>query len=151
MCPQADTRRDSNETRYFSSMSPENLEGQRQAFNEALAALSRGDVDGFVEYVAPHPDWQAVEELRPFEDREEVRRYTEEWLDHWNAFSLEAEAFQQVADGWLVTVHASGQSRDGIEIDDHFYLDVAIRGGQIIRWREYSERSTALEALGRSE
>jgi hypothetical protein len=30
-------------------------------------------------------------------------------------------------------------SRDGIGIDDRFYLDVAIREGEIVRWHEYSE------------
>jgi hypothetical protein len=63
-------------------MSQENVQAEQQAFNEALALLNRRDVEGFIEHVDPEPHWKAVEELQPFESRELVRRYTEEWLDH---------------------------------------------------------------------
>jgi ketosteroid isomerase-like protein len=126
----------------------QDLKDQQDAFEGALASLSQGDVNGFIDHVAPNPDWKAVEELHPFKRREDVRRYTEQWLDHWSAFSLETEEFRRVADGWLITVHARGRSRDGIEIDDRFYLDVAIQEGRIIRWHEYSDQSVALEAVG---
>jgi ketosteroid isomerase-like protein len=121
---------------------------EQQAFNAALAALSAGDVGGFADRVAPNPDWKAVEELEPFRDREAVRRYTEQWLDHWADFSLEAEHFRRLDDGWLVTVHARGRSREGVEIDDRYYLHVAIGDGRITRWHEYNTEGEALEALG---
>ena len=129
-------------------MSRENVQEDQQAFSAALQLLSRGDVAGFIAHVAPNPDWKAVEELHPFEDRESVRRYTEQWLDHWTEFSLAAESFRRLRDGWLITVHARGRSRDGIDIDDRFYLHVAIEAGQILRWHEYSEEAAALEAVG---
>jgi ketosteroid isomerase-like protein len=132
-------------------MSRENVGAEQQAFNEARASLNRADVNGFIDYVAPHPDWKAVEELHPFGDREAVRRYTAQWLDHWSDFSLDAEDFRRLAEDWLITVRARGRSRDGVDIDDRFYLHVAIREGRILRWHEYSERSEALEAVGLRE
>ncbi len=132
-------------------MSRESVAAEQQAFNEALASLNRADVNGFIDRVAAHPDWKAVEELHPFGDREAVRRYTEQWLEHWRDFSLEAEGFRRLADGWLITVRARGRSRDGVDINDRFYLHVAIREGRILRWHEYSAQSEALEAVGLRE
>ncbi len=132
-------------------MSEENVGAEQRALKEALALLSRADVNGFMEYVAPHPDWKAAEELHPFDDREAVRRYTERWLEHWTDFSLDAVDFRRLADDWLIAVRARGRSRDSIEIDAHYYLHVSIREGRILRWYEYTERSEALEALGLSE
>jgi ketosteroid isomerase-like protein len=121
---------------------------EQRVFVEALAALSAGNLDGFTDRVAQHPDWKAVEELEPLGDREAVRRYTEQWLDHWTDFSLEAEHFRRVADDWLITVHARGRSRDGVEIDDRYYLHVSIEDGRITRWHEYNTESEALEDVG---
>jgi ketosteroid isomerase-like protein len=128
-------------------MAPRDAAAEQQAFEEALAALSRGDVDGFVERVAEEPDWKAVEELEPFGDREAVRRYTAGWLDHWTDFALEAEQFRPVGDDWLIAVHARGRSRDGVDIDDRYYLHVSIRDGLIARWHEYNGEDEALAAL----
>jgi hypothetical protein len=74
-------------------MSRENVEAEQQAFSEALAALNRADVSGFIDHVAARPDWKTVEELHPFRDREAVRRYTEQWLYHWSDFCSKRRIF----------------------------------------------------------
>ena len=62
------------------------------------------------------------------------------------------EEFVDRGDRVVVTVRLQGRGRgSGVEVDARFYDVYTLRDGLIVRMDQFTERTQALEAVGRAE
>jgi ketosteroid isomerase-like protein len=124
-------------------MSQENVEIVRRFLN--------ADVDEALRYADPGIVWNPVEEL-PTQGHDAVRADVAHWKSAWDDYKLILEDFADMGDRVLATVRQRGRGREsGIEVDARFYDLYTLRDGKIVRMDQFTERSEALEAVGRSE
>jgi uncharacterized protein len=117
-------------------------------------AWNRGDVAAFLslfdrdcEVIFP-PE---VPEPGPFHGRAELRGWVEGFLAAWDSHHAEIVETMEVGDSVLVMLHLVGRGvGSGIELDQTDAHLFTLRHGKITRWRNFSQRSEALEAAGLS-
>ena len=125
-------------------MSEENVEAVRKG----LSAYARGDIDGFLESLDPDVVWDPAEEP-PMTGREAVRAYLQRWESAWDKVEAKAEEIVDAGDRVLVTVRFKGRGRgSGIEVSARSHQVSTLRNGKTVRWEEFGERVSALEAAG---
>jgi len=123
-------------------MSQENVEIVRRFLS--------GDVDAALPYADPGIVWNPIEEL-PTQGHEAVRASLAHWKAEWDDYRVVPEEFVDMGDHVVVTVRLGGRGRgSGVEIDARFYDLYTLRDGKIVRMDQFSERSEALEAVGRA-
>jgi ketosteroid isomerase-like protein len=98
-------------------------------------------------------EWSAPEDGTTYRGREGVRRRLEEWLESFDDYRYE---IRRVVDcgGDEVLVEATEVGRgaiSGAEVRSTHYELLTIRGGLIVRIREYYDEGNALEAAGLRE
>ncbi|MGH2965138.1 MAG: nuclear transport factor 2 family protein [Solirubrobacterales bacterium] len=134
-------------------MSQENI----RTVIDAAAALSRGDVDAFLEYWADDVDYRAVEgapdDHGPIHGKAGMRAYVQDWIDTFDQFQVEPlEVIDAGGDRVVAVFRNSGRAKlSGVEADLTFAALYTVRDGKIVRGREYWTRDEALEAAGLSE
>ena len=131
-------------------MSEENVETIRRAF----AALSRRDVDGWLD--ALHAD----AELHDFPARpgivrghDGLRGWAESMLEVSSEWNLDPVEFIESEDGSLfVRMHVTGHSAGaGIPVDQFAYTVFEFRGAKLASVKAFLDRREALKAAGLSE
>jgi ketosteroid isomerase-like protein len=135
-------------------MSQENVEIVR-AFLASFNRLAEGgeDVHSHVPgFFDPNCEYWPVEEIDMIRGHEALIEWIERWLEAWSSFRAEVE---EITDGGELVVAAEstiGRGRtSGIEIRMRWFHVFEMREGRILRWREYLDRDSALEAAGLSE
>ena len=134
-------------------MSRENLELVR----DAVAAYNRGDLEAFFEYWSDDIDHRAVEgapdDHGPIHGKNAFRVYIEDWFQTFDDLRLEPlEMVDPSEDKIVVVLRLSGRAKlSGVSTNLTYAALYTIRGGQIVRGREYWTRDEALEAAGLSE
>jgi uncharacterized protein len=109
------------------------------------------DIDEALTYADPGIVWNPIEES-PTQGHDAVRASLARWKGEWDDYKLVPEEFVDRGDRVVVTVRLRGRGRgSGVEIAARFYDVYTIRGGKIVRMDQFTERSEALEAVGRSE
>jgi ketosteroid isomerase-like protein len=109
------------------------------------------DVEEALTYADPDIVWNPIEES-PTQGHDAVRASLERWKGEWDHYKLVPEEFVDRGDLVVVTVRLGGRGRaSGVEIDARFYDVYTLRDGKIVRMDQFTERSEALEAAGRSE
>ena len=120
---------------------------------EGYEAFNRGDLDGFLDFLAPDVEW-----LEPSEGaqgdvhngREEVRRFIQLGLEAWGEYRAEPEQILEAgADRVLVLVHARARGRaSGLEMEAPVAHLITLLEGRVTRLEMFAERSEALAAAG---
>jgi ketosteroid isomerase-like protein len=124
-------------------MSQENVEIVRRFLNV--------EVDEAMPYADPDIVWNPIEEL-PTQGHDAVRASLAHWKAEWDDYKVMPEEFVDMGDRVVVTVRLRGRGRgSGVEIDARFYDVYTLRDGKIVRMDQFTERSEALEAVGRGE
>jgi ketosteroid isomerase-like protein len=109
------------------------------------------DVDEALTYADPGIVWNPTEEA-PTQGHDAVRASLARWKGEWDDYRLMPEEFVDRGDRIVVTVRLGGRGRgSGVEVGARFYDVYTLRDGKIVRMDQFTERSEALEAVGRSE
>jgi ketosteroid isomerase-like protein len=109
------------------------------------------DVDEALTYADPGIVWNPIEESST-QGHDAVRASLARWKGEWDDYKLMPEEFVDRGDRVVVTVRLRGRGRaSGVEIDARFYDVYTLRDAKIVRMDQFTERSEALEAVGRSE
>lgn len=117
---------------------------------EAIDAINRGDVDGFLAGTHADFEWRALEEspmAGTYRGREAVRAYVEEWRNTLDDVRLDIETLEEVNDHVLVVVRGSGGGKaSGVEVTNRFCQLWTVSGGVPTRMCEYATREEAVAA-----
>ena len=130
-------------------MSQENVE----IIRAMVAAISRGDWDAALSYVAPDVKWDISRQLNEtrgiYETRERVRHVWERFAEPWESWRLELDEFVQVGEDTVVT-RGTGyfRGRDGIEVPARQSGVWTFRDGSVSEFTSYDDWQEALEAAG---
>jgi ketosteroid isomerase-like protein len=109
------------------------------------------DVDEALTYADPCIVWNPIEESST-QGHDAVRASLARWKGEWDDYKLMPEEFVDTGDRVVVTVRLGARGRgSGVEVDARFYDLYTLRDGKIVRMDQFTERSEALEAMGRSE
>jgi ketosteroid isomerase-like protein len=136
------------------AMSQENVELAARWYEvatskaELLAAMPRT-----MAFCHPEVEWTVPEDGTTYHGREGVRRRLEEWLESFEDYRYEV---QRIVDcgGDQVLVVANEVARgavSGADVRSTNYELLTIRGGMIVRIREYYDEGDALDAAGLQE
>jgi ketosteroid isomerase-like protein len=84
-----------------------------------------------------------------YEGIEGARSFLRDWLDAWDDWEVEVEAFHDAGDKVVVIVHQHGRSKTtGLRVDMVFGQVWTIRDGKQARMEMYADPAEALEAAG---
>jgi ketosteroid isomerase-like protein len=134
-------------------MSQENVEILRRGFE----AFAQGDVEVVLDLVDPDIEWSAA--LAPIlgvtavRGEAALRRFlVQDLQDGFEDFRAEPLSFEDHGDTVLVLVRYSGRGKEsGVEIGQTFHTIYVFRNGTIVKMRDYSTKTEALDAAGLSE
>lgn len=136
--------------RYFSGMAETDV----AAFERALEAWNRGDVEGWVACFEPEGEWvpgmTEVNGGNPIVGRDEIRQA---WADLREAFEQLIPEYDEVTDtgeAVLAFGRLLGRSRTGVPIDVEYAVVARYRDGLATSVRSYGSHEQAREAAGLS-
>ena len=134
-------------------MSHENVEIVRAQYASFGQVADSGEVHSWVlSYFDPNCEYRPVEEVNAVCGHQALVEWTERWFEAWSSYS---EQVEEIIDGGEIVVAAisiNGRGRtSGVEIRQRFFHVFEMREGRILRWREYLDRDSALEAAGLEE
>jgi ketosteroid isomerase-like protein len=102
-------------------------------------------------------DWRAAEgaidDVGGMRGHDAIRRYIEDWSDHFDNLTLAPQEFVEIDDERVMVLQRlSGRAKHtGIETELTFFVIYTIREGRFVKVREYTTRQEALDALALSE
>jgi ketosteroid isomerase-like protein len=129
-------------------MSQENVEVVRELWD----AYSRGDIDRVIALSDPYVVLVTLEE-GPLYGPDAVRANYARWMEAWEE-EPETTVDEVIGTGDHVLVIACFQGRgrgSGVRVEQRLYEVYTLRNGSILRVDEFSDRATALEAVGLRE
>jgi ketosteroid isomerase-like protein len=124
---------------------------------DSLKALGDEGLDGLAAFWHPEISWRAIEgaldDVGEMRGTEAARLYVEDWLGTFDDFSVVPEELLDIDDARVIAVQrASGRAKlSGIETQLRYAVVYTLRGGRIVRVREYADRDEALDAVGLAE
>jgi ketosteroid isomerase-like protein len=125
-------------------MSQENVEVIRNVCD----AFVRDDLDEVLSHCHQDVVYKPAQEAAAH-GLDAVRASLERWTGDIERLELVAEEFRDVGNRVFVTIVVRGRGRSsGAEVSARFYEVFILRGGTILHWEEFSDRSPALEAAG---
>ena len=131
-------------------MSQENVEVVRGS----LYAFGDGGLDAMAEFWDPDINWRAIEgapdDVGEMDGVAANRRYYQEWIDMFHDLTLVPEEIRDLGDERVVAQqHVSGRAKiSGAETELRYAVVYTVRGGKIVRGREYASLEQALESVG---
>jgi ketosteroid isomerase-like protein len=135
-------------------MSRENVE----AFERAVSAYNRRDVDAFLEEFHPEAEWHSLTQVMFGGERSVYRGYRgirEGVQDIDEALAdmrVECSEIRDLGETIVVIGRVRGRGRaSGVEIDSPINWVVEFRGATVTRMRDYLDPKEALEAAGLRE
>jgi ketosteroid isomerase-like protein len=140
-------------------MSQENVEFVKRLFAAAAKMDKEALLAGLPELIAQtcdreiewHEDPQRAD-ARVYRGHGGVRESWERWLDQWDEYGSEAEAFLDCGDDVLVVAREHGRgARSGASVSARNFIVLTFRDGKILRYREFYDEAAAREAAGPSE
>ena len=139
-------------------MSQENVEIVRRL----LDMFAKRDHEAVFAFYDPEIEWDATE-MRDagiddlagvYRGHEGVRTYWRRWLQAWSDLEFEVQDVLDAGDEVVALIRNQRQwgRRSGIATEMPPYgLVFTIRGGKVVRWRNYADQQSALEAAGLQE
>jgi ketosteroid isomerase-like protein len=114
---------------------------------ELLAAMPRT-----MAFCHPDVEWSAPEDGTIFRGREGVRQRLEQWLESFEEYRYEIERVIDTEgdEVLVVATEVARGARSGAEVRSTNYELITVRGGMIVRIREFYDEAPALEAAGLS-
>jgi ketosteroid isomerase-like protein len=117
---------------------------------QGLEDFQRGDIEAFLNLLDPDVEVFSPPELpnpAHFTGRDGYLPWTSRWLDAWESFELEAEAFEPVGEHHvLMTALQRGVGKgSGVEVEMRVYYMLQYRDGLATRVHLYADREQALE------
>ena len=139
-------------------MSQENVEIVRRL----LGMFARREHEAVFAYYAPEIEWDAtntrdvgIDDLADvYHGHQGVRTYWRRWLQAWRDLEFEVEDVRDGGDDVVALIRNQRQwgRRSGIAVDMPPYgLVFTIRDGKVVRWRNFTDQRSALEAAGLRE
>ena len=130
-------------------MSQENIEVVRRGID----AFNRGE-EAF-DLLDPEIEWTTTGifvEPRTRSGHEGVRQYLGSLADDFERVHVEPEELIAVDEHVIVPVRVTGRGRlSGVPVEVDATLLYSLRGGKIVRIRNYGDKAEALEAVGLAE
>jgi ketosteroid isomerase-like protein len=130
-------------------MSPGNVEIVRRGF---VHFLETGELlpdvvgEDFVWDMSKFRGWP---ERQTYEGMEGTREFMDNWLEAWDDWELEVEAFHDARDKVVVILRQRGRSKtSGLSVDMAFGQVFTMRDGKQVRMEMYADPAEALEAAG---
>ena len=138
----------------------------RQAFtarslSRFAAAFNRQDFDLLLPFLDPEITFEGAESLvggyfpdlpKVGHGREQYRHMCETLTEGWDGLTFRSEEVIDLGDRLFGVSHVTGHGRfSGVVLDIDLFQVVNLRGGMIVRQRDFGEREKALEAAGLSE
>jgi ketosteroid isomerase-like protein len=128
-------------------MSQEDVEVIRKVCD----AFVRDDLDQVMAHCDANVVYKPAQEAAAY-GLDGVRASLERWTGDIERLELVAEEFLDVGNRVFVTIVVRGRGRSsGAEVSARFYEVFILRGGTILHWEEFTDRSPALEAAGLSD
>jgi ketosteroid isomerase-like protein len=94
----------------------------------------------------------ALDDRGPIHGKGALRAYVEDWVSMFDFRSEPVELIDAGEDRVIAVTRISGRAKlSGVETDLTYAALYTIRGGKIVRGREYWTRDEALEAAGLRE
>ena len=120
------------------------VEAWNRADVETILALFHADCEVVFPPEVPEPG--------PFRGRAELRGWVEGFLEAWESHRAEVVELTVEDSVVLAMLHLTGRgSESGVEMDETDAHLFAFRDGKIVSWRNFADRSQALEAAGLPE
>ena len=126
-----------------------------QSWAEQLAAADE-PLDFFYEHIwAPDIDYRAIEgapdDVGPIVGRDAMRDYLADWYEMFADFAAVPQEFIDAGpERLIVTWHIAGTARaSGVPTELRFAVAYTIRGGKIVRGREYMTKDEALAGVAK--
>jgi ketosteroid isomerase-like protein len=134
-------------------MSQENVEIVRRMW---VRTNAEGDADLpalLDEFFDPEVEWHDTPSLpgaSVYRGHEALRRHIEDYLDAWADSGFEIEEIRLVGDRVLTRGRYFGVGQlSGMRLEDNVVVGIYdLRGGRILRVRQFVDESEALKALG---
>jgi ketosteroid isomerase-like protein len=134
-------------------MSPENVEIVRRG----NAALNRGDVDAFLEVLAPDAELQdlanAPDQAPVIKGRAAIHDAWNLWAAAFDEFRSDVGEYIDRGDVVICAAHWLGRGKgSGMSVDSHQFDVYELRGGRIVRATlGFGSKAEALDAVGLRE
>jgi uncharacterized protein len=122
-----------------------------EAVRRATDAFRRRDMEAMLREAAPDIEISDPERAGPgpFRGHDAFVAWLEEWLESWETYDAEVEAFVDLQDRVVALVHHRGRARgSGVEIDHRGALVNTVRDGKIAHYQPFTHVDQALEAAG---
>ena len=132
-------------------MSQENVEIIRRGYERFAAGAGAGGTAA-PDFVWDMSKFRGWPEQQTYEGAEGARVFLRDWLEAWDDWELEVEAFHDAGDKVVAIVRQRGQSRtSGLPVDMAFGQVWTVRGGKSARMEMYADPVQDLKAVGLSE
>jgi ketosteroid isomerase-like protein len=133
-------------------MSAENVETVREGFARFVATGQFAEDLATDDVVWDMSNFHGWPEQQVYEGASGAQAFLSEWVDAWEDWELELEAFHDVGDTVVVLLRQRGRSKAaGMPVEMAFAQVFTFRDGKQARIEVYSDRREALAAAGVSE
>ena len=116
---------------------------------DGFSTLAGGaDVGAYVRaHFDPEIEYGPVDEIEPIRGHRAMVAWNERWFEAWDEFTAHVGELAEMGEAILTGITIRGRGGEsGIEIDLRIFHVIELRGGLIVRMREYLERDQALAA-----
>jgi ketosteroid isomerase-like protein len=133
-----------------SDIQRQNVELTQRGFE----AYNSGSYEAVIELLDPEVDLLADHELLnsgSFTGRDGFRRWSAEWLEAWDEFSIEANAVETIGEHFvLVDAHQVARGAgSGIPVEMDVFWAFEVSDGMLVRMHLYASRDRALGEIER--
>jgi ketosteroid isomerase-like protein len=120
----------------------------RDALLGALPELIRQLADPAIEWIED----PTRADSRTYRGHDGVLASWRRWLEQWEDYGWEAERFVDCGDDVFVAARETGSgSSSGATVSSSIFIVITIREEKVLRWREYYNEASALQAVGLAE
>jgi ketosteroid isomerase-like protein len=130
-------------------MSQENVE----IVGRMWQAFADGGLDALAEFWDDAINWRAIEgapdDVGEMQGVDAMRRYLQDWVDTFEDITSVPTELLDAGDGRVIAVlHVTGRARlSGVTTELRYAIVYTLRGGKLVRGREYANRHEALKAV----
>ena len=130
------------------------IESNKQIVREAYAAISRGDVDGFMNRLADDVAWYFIGTHRfagTLQGKHAIMKQLFEPLGDALTATIALDLKQLIAEGDKVVAEMQGRSRrkDGKDYNNTYCIILTVHDGKIREMREYLDTELVTQVFGR--
>jgi ketosteroid isomerase-like protein len=136
-------------------MSLQNVEVIRSMFESFPAAnkeqLRAGLPEAIAEFCDPEIEFVETPErvdARTYRGHAGAHEAWERWLENWEEYAFEVDRIEDHGEHVLVVIDERARGRSGASAGARLYAIFTMRGGKILRYREFYDEAAARAVLG---